>query len=122
MKTARQIVLETIEAYPSNKERALEGGSCKYLTRDGKMCAVGRCLLHPTQIMGGSASCFFPNTTIEPIEKESVELYLKPEYRGHPIGLWADLQIFHDYNGNFTEDGLTVNGKMMVKALLEKYN
>lgn len=66
---------------------------CLYLTKDGRMCAVGRTLLDPglygdggvTDICGGSPP------TLWNLQKEP--------YRGHELNFWVDIQVFHDEVG-----------------------
>lgn len=51
MKTKTQIIEETANFYNSGNRAAVETenttNTCEYLTKDGRMCAVGRCLIDP---------------------------------------------------------------------------
>lgn len=106
-KTAREILEETAAFYTSENRAVVKGGhgnhgsvSCHYLTNDGKMCAVGRCLIDPSEI------------TNEPvIDIPQLEDRLKSEYRGHPIDFWSDLQDLHDSPNNWNREGLSTQGE-----------
>lgn len=112
--TETEIVRETIEFYgvnPSERRAltgiiALDGNEvCAYETRDGRRCAVGRCL---KSLPGGNLQCDDPD--IWPL----VARRLKKRYRGHDKGFWRALQILHDYQQYWDSDGLSSIGKKYV--------
>lgn len=113
MKTAREIIEETAAFYTSeNRAKPDNGRRCQYLTKDGRMCAVGRCLTDPARIEGN----YIFLQSIPNLDDE-----LKPEYRGHPINFWQDLQRLHDYTFNWNNEGLSNDGESVRNRLLEKW-
>lgn len=94
MKTMLEILNETIGAYTSKTRAINASGCCVFLTHDGKMCAIGRCLITP----GGL------NVV------EDLESILKPEYRGYPPAFWAALQVLHDHARFWNDEGLSDTG------------
>lgn len=116
-KTKIEIINETAEFY-NLTNRGIEKGEerCKYKTKDGKMCAVGRCMIDvdwKEDFLGG----VFGITS----SKGLLDNFLKPEYQGHPHAFWSELQDFHDEEYNFTHAGLSDSGNSQKKYLLEKY-
>lgn len=110
-KTAKAIILETVEYYKKNPRAMDNNNRGTYLTTDGRMCAVGRCLIQPTIDMIGNVRSY-----INPLDT-----ILKLEYRGHSIEFWEDLQILHDHNNFWNSNCLTIKGEVFVQTLLEKY-
>lgn len=120
MKTKTEIILETAEFYNS-ANRAEEDMVCCYLTTDGRKCAVGRCMVNPTVGMIGTVGDI---QVVEPGEQPfalPLENELLPEYRGHSVGFWADLQQFHDNPHQWSINGLSAPGKKFLNYLLDKY-
>lgn len=115
MKTKKEILEETIAAYTS-ETRAYEDG-CKYLTSDGRMCAVGRCCVRPSFDWEG---------VVEHIRisgyRGDVESLLKPEYQGHEIEFWKNLQILHDCSEHWTKDGLSEEGKKWADSIRKRWD
>lgn len=129
--TKIDIINETVKFY-NLTNRGFGVGSCMYLTEEGNMCAVGRCMINPkdTQLKFGSGSirgiaCKMNNIdrTISKIELDtmSVDHLLKPEYHGHNVEFWSDIQTLHDSYNNWNDDGLTEAGQKVVNELLIKY-
>jgi hypothetical protein len=119
MKTKLEIINETVEYYSEdvnrralsiNKDGSVDG--CKYLTNDGKMCAVGRCLTEEGLEEFGSRASYY-NRNMSPFFKEDYQIY--------DDFFWRDLQELHDYNHYWNEEGLTRHGKEQVQYLLETY-
>ena len=120
MKSKKEIIEETV-AYIQANGRAVElyvgttRTTCKYLTKDNKMCAVGRCLIDPESAPTGTVVRFFPR----------LDSLLKPEYRGHPLVFWTDLQRLHDTTAHWDvcdgETRLSEEGKKWVDSCLELY-
>lgn len=99
MKTENEIIKETVEFYWADPKRrataAAPGPACAYLTIDGRMCAVGRCLtpLHVKRAHGVLCSVSkLPGRLLE----ASLDEILQPEYRGHSVEFWDKLQTLHD--------------------------
>lgn len=124
--TKLEILDETVQCYASGlKSRAIhisdsscdgEVGlvSCKYLTREGKMCAVGRCCIAPQENWIGRAGNIRDkkDAVHQPLEE-----ILKPEYRGHKVVFWVDLQLLHDGPANFTYNGYSKVGLDYIAAI-----
>lgn len=102
MKTKREIIEETIKFYNSNNRAVQDRSTCKYLTDDGKMCAVGRCLTDEDVRNVGDFQ-----GDVDSLVKafKSLDEMLKPEYRGHDQQFWRTLQTLHDDPDNWNEDG-----------------
>ena len=123
---------------PANR-RALEltnvsTKSCMYKTAAGNMCALGRCMIDPPLNFLGDlyqlveeSDAFKkglneflnknPNITDEEQDIFEFELknnlfqsLLKPEYRGHPMDFWNQLQALHDREEYWAEKGLSDRG------------
>lgn len=101
------LLQETINYYTvEENERAFDGISCKYYTQ-GKMCAVGRCLVNPKD---KDRKLGFGLTSVSNLLSIFGERVFKKEYRGFDLSFWIMLQQFHDgqffFNGfKLTEDG-----------------
>jgi hypothetical protein len=115
MKTKHQIIDETVAYYSEDtKRRAVVGYACHYFQKEtGNMCAVGMCAIDPQELDG---SCYFAAL------KLSDEEIFKPEYRGHSVEFWGELQALHDTNTHWDENGLTPAGEEYVKKLKEKHS
>ena len=101
MKTKTEIIDETVAYYsedPPGRRGVSLYGFCVFLTSDGKMCAVGRCMIAP-EVNGVIVD-----------DRERLDNRLKPEYRGHDKEFWRSLQIFHDDFWSWNEEGLTKDG------------
>lgn len=122
MKTTLEIIDETaihFSSHPFATRSVSLSGECRYLTDDGRMCSVGRCMQSPTTDLSGS-----PYSLWRDSDKESLiefESQLKPEYRGHNAEFWTDLQEFHDGSEYWTVDGLSELGKDRLEELQLDY-
>jgi hypothetical protein len=96
MKTENEIIKETVEFYWADpKRRATADIGCWYLTIDGRMCAVGRCLTQRHAWRAFAMLCSvgqLPGRLLE----ASLDEILQPEYRGHSVEFWENLQNLHD--------------------------
>jgi len=92
-----------------------KGVYCQYKTADGKMCAAGRCMVDPQQDWVG------PVTNIWVGNSGTIVPVWKPEYEGHDIAFWRDLQRLHDNGDYWTKTEMHENGKIYADKLLEKY-
>lgn len=123
-KTRKEIILETVAFYsedPSRRAVIKEDGraKCRYLTEDGRKCAVGRCMIEGKKI--AYAGLKFPADKVDAGigDLEDRDSQLLPEYRGHSLHFWSCLQEFHDADYNFTDTGLSDAGQQTVKYLLD---
>lgn len=125
--TKRQIIDETVKFYsedPSRRAFYFEGNEyCVYQTKDGKNCAVGRCMIPDSKIQRWNNEYEMTTTTQIPADLiKNLEDILKPEYRGHNSHFWFELQKLHDTSRHWDDDGLTLDGKDYVTYLIGKYN
>ena len=94
-KTKIQIIDETVKYYSTHK-RAL---GCVYLTNEGNMCAVGRCI---TKKEIGNLSGI--GDVEELSEVYDSKIPFKSSYKGHSLEFWQHLQSFHDWDGYWLEN------------------
>ena len=128
--TAEAIILETAAHYADNppaKRALVTKGDCEclYLTPDGRMCALGRCLKDPKKFAHIHGQVETLVTKIKGDFRspaEALDSILKPQYRGHPLKLWHRLQSFHDSPSNWTNTGLSVDGRRRLFDLLNEYH
>lgn len=111
-KTRKEIIDETAAEY-TLVSRAVAGNneSCMYITPDGRKCAVGRCMIAPSDVW----TC-----TVHGIP--NLDGHLLEEYRGHPIEFWEQLQALHDGEKNWDAEGLSVHGQTYVETLHKKWD
>ena len=114
-KTKKEIILETIEAYANPNNRATykgeSEGPCQYRTPEGRMCAVGRCMTNEALQCYGLSSRGIKTICW----KVDINDLLKPEYQGHDIDFWYNLQLLHDAGTYWSEDGITEKGMEFIK-------
>jgi hypothetical protein len=118
--TKIEIIKETVEYYKNNNRGIIPGGTCQYLSEDGDMCAVGRCLENPEDIgtKAIDADCLIADYG---------DGIFKKQYQGHDPRFWQKLQNFHDTGQNWnpykTKKGnrLTEQGKVKLNQLLKCY-
>jgi len=121
--TQEQIVRETVAFYNSNNRAFLETCSvgyhsvqCVYLTSDGKMCAVGRCMtkkgLESVLVSHTQSSAHDLDDAFDGIDK-----LLKKKYHGHPVAFWSKLQRLHDNKNYWDENGINKHGKREIAFL-----
>jgi hypothetical protein len=128
-KTKLEIIDETIEHYKSNPRSFIMQGNtklCVYLSNEGNKCAFSRCCtdegvawLHDEVdiTLGG-----------DNVGSEFLQ-FLKPEYQGHDVEFWLDIQDLHDVNSyweiemvdNVPRNKLTPLGFMKYCNLKLKY-
>lgn len=92
----RALLAETIVYFDSPEKFGNDvHGSCVYLNPEtGAMCAVGRCLTSPKEMIG----CM---SAIEDVvdgdnDQDCLDAMMRPEYVGIPLEFWSRLQAVHD--------------------------
>ena len=113
--TAQQIIDETVTFYaadPKGRRSVNSNDLCMYLAEDGRMCAVGRCLISP-----GDANNNATAAGLADLNGGSLDNLLLPRYRGHTWELWERLQYLHDFGGHWDWYGLTREGAEYVYAV-----
>ena len=98
--TMLEILDETANFYNSGN-RSVDGGSCRYNSQDGMQCAFGRC------VRDEEVGLLTEDMAVQPYFLS----LLKPEYQGHELMFWRDIQQLHDHGDNWDIDGLTEVGK-----------
>lgn len=114
------IINETANYYNLNpKMRAYNEklDRCEYQTSDGRNCALGRCMIDPNEV-----SNVGPRNLAKECEGEGFDELLKPEYHGHSIDFWDDLQNFHDNQENWTTDGMSAQGQSRLRLLHDRWS
>lgn len=129
--TKAEIIKETADYYGSNPN--LRGYSttlkeCIYYSKaqPENKCAVGRCIKEDMlPLLDGVISTVF--TLEETLNRKVSDLYiefenfLKPEYQGHSLEFWDELQSFHDLGENWDEHGLTPKGQGWIEYLINNW-
>ncbi len=121
--TKLEIIEDTVNYYsvdPVGRRAIEENGACMYLTSTGKMCAFGRCIVDPQSNWWGQCDMIY--ATDEKLDrlrdgKDNVKWQFKPQYEGHDIEFWLDIQKLHDDANFWTSEGLSVSGEERVKEL-----
>ena len=98
--TAIDIIQETVDFYSEDISRRAynsDEGGCEYYI-DGRSCGVGKCMTRPKEFNKRFPLVGDDSTAIEDVSKKirSLDSFLKPEYRGHSIKFWKDIQTLHD--------------------------
>ena len=126
--TKAQIIDETIKAYTTGPRGLckveFEGGrisqSCVYHDApSGAMCAVGRCLMNAKEFQQNFSELGLSD--LPGHVADNLDELLKPEYRGHDLSFWTDLQNLHDDNSHWDKNGLTLIGQVEVDHLRRAY-
>jgi len=114
IKTKKEIIDETVAYYCEDvSRRALRSGNCCYITDDGRMCAVGRCLTQEGLEQYNNCTFGYNNEMLP---------YLKEEYQIDDDYFWEDLQYLHDKKWYWDDIGLTKQGEEYVELLHSKYD
>jgi len=115
MKTKLEIINETVAYYSEdvNRRATNNNGGCEYKTEDGRMCAVGRYLIHELPKPSSGVS-------VQPLNC-NLDDFLMDEYSGHSVEFWSCLQSLHDRAEYWNATGLTESGQSYVNKLKEIY-
>lgn len=109
-------IIDEVASFYNNKNRSVasqESSYCLYNGPDGKKCAFARMCINPGNLL--------ENINARVILEEQGQGILKPEYRGYHPQFYRDVQSLHDNSINWTDDGLSENGKNKVIVLKTKY-
>ena len=119
-KTKIQIIRETAAYYnSSNRASNRTNTNCKYyICKNGEVreCAVGRCLIDSKSFKNRSYGA-----TLTWYNDNELNMDLKPEYQGHTVTFWSDLQEFHDGSSYWNKEGLSPAGKERLNELINDY-
>lgn len=98
--TMIEILDETANFYNTGNRSIDSSLFCQYNGANGRKCAFARC------VEDDKLSLL--------VENENAKFfylsYLKPEYQGHGITFWRDIQMLHDNDNNWNDNGLTKSG------------
>jgi hypothetical protein len=114
---------ETFDYYMENpRRRALIGSQCKYHTDDGKMCAVGRCLIDAksfeNKVFDAVNDGLDSSNIVGLIEYGfDIDNLLKDEYKGFNTEFWTLLQVFHDVTFFWSGSDITDDGKRKMSEI-----
>lgn len=124
MKSKKEIIEETVAYYAADPVgRRAVNKRCQYITDDGKMCAVGRCLIDPQMVENILSNEDWCGSTWELIEMfGSIDSILQEEYHNHETDFWINLQCFHDNPSYWTETSLSEDGEKKVERLLTQWS
>jgi len=125
--TTKEIVNQITDTYTINN-RATDNvcgmEECRYLTKDGRMCAVGMCMNELSlkefgTVMGDVHDL---NEIVEQkVSDQGLDYLLKEEYKGHPLKFWKKLQQLHDNKKYWDDDGLNERGKRLANLIIDEY-
>lgn len=97
-----EVLKETVDYYSEDFDRrSVFNNGCFYFS-EGRMCAVGRCLIDP-EGFEENAKDISGDTTISHL-KDKVDFNFKDEYKGLPINFWSSIQELHDKDKFWQED------------------
>lgn len=116
------LLKETVNYYTVEKnERSVnEEGGCFYY-KDGKMCAVGRCLINPKDKDKKLSEVGWGDSTVEELMREFNQSIFKKQYRRFDTNFWGLLQELHDSMnaGYWNAFELTRDGNAQVQNIKE---
>jgi hypothetical protein len=119
-KTKSEIIDETAAAYRLHTRAVDAKGYCFYLLEDtDRKCGVGRCCDNPSDDWAGRVSYIYSRKTEI---KLNIEELLKPEYLGHSVQFWRDIQSLHDSDRNWDDYGVSKLGAIAVTDLHKKWD
>jgi hypothetical protein len=104
----KSLIAETVNYYvdPSKVgvplDKKGDGPTCQYITAEGNMCAVGRCLIDPQYVIKHIGTSAIGGLIASGLTGE----HFKEEYRGFRFALWRVLQIYHDQSRTRNGSGI----------------
>lgn len=136
LRTKTEILEETAAFYGEDVTRravrkpGAANTSCVYKTDDDRRCAFSRCcteegveLLHEICNSGmginGAISSLYKHRLI--LRSDDADALLKPQYQGHTLEFWNDVQDLHDVNNDWDCNGITPRGQDKLNSLLSKW-
>lgn len=115
------LLQETVDYYNSGNRSTTASGICSYLSFNGSMCAVGRCLkpeyletfheieenLSATGSFGTAICEIFESHLLEGLDISDV---VRGEYSDIKLEDWRKVQRLHDHPDKWDENGLSRRG------------
>ena len=119
--TKIDIIKETVRFYSkdANRRGLNHGGSCQYLTEDGKNCAIGRCI-KPSKF-SKIQNHWGTSQLVASTGSTNIDSLLSKKYHGHSAAFWSDLQDLHDDSINWVNNTISDKGERQVVRLLQTY-
>lgn len=121
--TKLEIIEDVTSFYNINNrsicKRENRSDACVYEDSNGNKCAVGRYLIDTSDLIITVGTSI--RKLIEIRNANNLDELLKKEYRGHSEDFWSALQNFHDFESNFTNEGLSEKGLSEKKFLISLY-
>jgi hypothetical protein len=114
-KTKLEIINETAAYYMEDPSRraVTSDDTCKYLTGDGRMCAVGRCFTKKGRDKYGNIMGSY---------NYSMHKFMRAEYAHiDDEDFWLELQRFHDGEYYWNDKGITLDGIRCLNGLRVQY-
>ena len=114
MKSQKQFILDTLLPYKQDPKTCAMDGVCKYLTEDGRKCAVGKHMKKgkwQTKVMG-----IIGIDNIYSLDKVLKKSALRQEFT---IEQWQLIQRYHDKCASYSDKGLM---NFIVEKLEEALN
>lgn len=109
-----QLLEETIEYYSKNPRAISNSNTCVYLREDGARCAIGRiCDDETIKLIGGICS---------DVGSARIWPLLPPAITDYGQSFLVDLQRLHDGNKNWSDNGLSQEGKRYVDSIKSYFN
>lgn len=108
---------------PSTRGYSEAEMGCVYRTPEGNRCAVGKCInnIHIAKVAEVFDDVYGLDCTLADEFGLTLDEAMFKKYRGHEIEFWGALQLFHDADANFTEEGLSNLGKDNLERLKERF-
>lgn len=95
---------------------------CVYYDNETRnKCAVGMCLTTNALSFIGRAQFEGDVLDLDDFLSNNLDYYMKPEYRGHGLKFWDDLQYLHDTTRHWTNTGLSDEGQEQLAFLKKRY-
>lgn len=125
------LLQETINHYHSGNRSSTNSGVCSYLSDDGSMCAVGRCLkpeyletFHEIEenipsngAFGSAISEIFESSLLVGLGISDVVM---DEYSDITFEDWRKVQRLHDNPDNWNDNGLSKVGRTFIRNFGEE--
>lgn len=110
---------ETVKYYTDGNPRGKVDDMCSYLTDNGAMCAVGRCLQNPGDLCSDDNSAAVGDLQLG--FGQEFDGMFKNEYQEFHVNFWECLQGVHDVDQYWTNDQeLTTSGRERVDSIANR--
>lgn len=119
-KTYNDVIDEFIQGIKDQKGRSIDNETCKYISNDGKKCAVGLFLNDPKTIEEIYSN--EPISYINDCERTFTSLLKGDYYHLDNLDFWVELQLIHDTSEYWSNEiELSVIGENRIERLRKSY-